>query len=386
MRRPRLRIIGLLTGIGLLAWGWGCASGGLPGVGDLVPDQLGAAGALGLADVMGDGRPITTEFEDTHPDQTRPADFEPGGYVPFQAVPRDSLGRYLLEPGGRYDFYAESYCIKAGTHGPSGGNGYLYAPLRGPRAAIVQRIVDGAAAHPDIPQRDIQVLLWAIIARVDFSQMDLDKQRTAARLLSPEELFELNGGALGLVSDRAARRLLADVPTSVRRVVEAELALRRLLTEPGSTYEQLERVAVLAGVVPEEGDLIERGQWSWHPDGFYVRYLPYGYQEMYLQIYVPPESEAGPDEAGPDEAGQGPAAPRAPTAAGPIPHSPSGDVAVPAGTARQRLVISPRPSGPEPQAGDCGSGFGCEGPSCTRGNGHQGVCRRSGRECHCYGS
>jgi hypothetical protein len=33
---------------------------------------------------------------------------------------------------GYYTLQTQSYCLKAGTHGPGGGDGYLYAPPKGP--------------------------------------------------------------------------------------------------------------------------------------------------------------------------------------------------------------------------------------------------------------
>ena len=53
---------------------------------------------------------------------------------------------------------------------------------------------------------------------------------------------------------------------------QAEAQLRQMLTQPGTPYDQLERVAVLAGMAPmgEGSRAVPSGRWSLHPDGYYV--------------------------------------------------------------------------------------------------------------------
>lgn len=210
-------------------------------------------------------------------------------FRPMTEMPRDSSGRYLLVPG-LYRLAAKSYCIKAGTYGPSSGSGYLYAPLTGPKADILQNILRSSAKRPDILQRDVQVLLWAIIARTKLNEMSAGRQRTAHALLSAKELFELNGGALGLIPEDAFQSMLGELPKSIQSVYVAEQEIRRLLTSNlNATYEQIEQFAVLAGAAPDE-DLIRpipRGRWSYHPNGYFVRYFPSGYQKMSFDVYVP---------------------------------------------------------------------------------------------------
>ena len=68
--------------------------------------------------------------------------------------------------------------------------------------------------------------------------------------------------------------------------------MRRMLSG-GSSYSDLERVAVLAGVAPiGEGSLtnIPANRWSRHPDGYWVRFDPSGYSQTKVEIYVPEEA------------------------------------------------------------------------------------------------
>ncbi len=64
-------------------------------------------------------------------------------------------------------------------------------PWPGPKAPIVRSILRNSAAHPEIPQRNIQVLIWAIIARTEFDEMPDDVQQTARALLTEDQIDEL---------------------------------------------------------------------------------------------------------------------------------------------------------------------------------------------------
>jgi len=214
--------------------------------------------------------------------------FDPVILSVFTDRPRGPDGGVMLNPG-LYESRVQSYCLKAGTYGPSKGDGYAYAPLKGQFASIVQSIIRGSLEKPDIPQRDIQVLLWAIIARTKLSDMSREKQATAAKLLTPKQLFEVNGGALGLIPEDKMAGALADLPPQMQQVLQAEAQLRTMLTTTEASYEDLERVAVLTGIAPEgEGSrVVPHGRWSLRPDGFFVRYFPHGYSQTFVQVYVP---------------------------------------------------------------------------------------------------
>ena len=66
---------------------------------------------------------------------------------------------------------AQSYCLHAGTHGPSKGEGYVLAPLLGPKQVAVAAILMKSGWHPEIAQHDILVLIWGILARSKVSEI-----------------------------------------------------------------------------------------------------------------------------------------------------------------------------------------------------------------------
>ncbi len=182
---------------------------------------------------------------------------------------------------------------------------------------MVQNSVD----HSDISQHDIQILLWAILARTKFSDLSREMQATAARLLTTKEILDLNGGALGILTDDKLAGAFIKEPPLLRQIYEAEAKIRNMLTNPGATFADLERIAVLTGEAPwgKDSRAIPSGRWSLHPDGYYIRYVPSGYSQTRIQIFVEEGSKADGVE-----------------------FDPATHIAVPGNTARQRIMQSAR--------------------------------------------
>lgn len=307
-----------------------------------------SGGRLNLDQLIGGNHPITTSLEHARwsvdsLDNFMPHDvsnFRGRGFrvenmavdsldnMPLRSMlslQRTPNGGFVLQPG-YWEMHTQSYCLKAGTHGPGGGDGYVYAPTTGPAADAVMTILRNSVNHPEIQQQEIQTLLWAIIARAKFEDLSPQHKATAARLLRPQQLTALNRSALDLIPGDEMGALLNRVPGPVRQIVEAENQLRRMVTDPAASFAEMERVAVLAGAVgmgPGSRDVPE-GRWSRHPDGYYVRYLPQGYSYTVTQIWVPEGSRAVGRE-----------------------YDPATHIAVPGNTSRQRLVQSGRARQPD---------------------------------------
>src|SRR5947209_6002832 len=290
--------------------------------------QLGGLGGLGdklkkkTPNLLAEKPPITTSLPDA-----RWGDATKDGFTPREAerslltLQRTPNGGFVLQPG-YYLMQTQSYCLHAGTHGPGGGDGYLYAPPKGPAEDAVMSVVRNSVQHPEIQQHDIQLLLWAIIARAKFEDLSSELKQTAARLLTPRQLASLNRNALDALSGNALTDALGGVPAPLRQVAQAEAQMRRMLTTPGASYAEMERVAVLGGAAPLGPGSQEKpsGRWSLHPDGYYVRYIPSGYSSTRVEIWVPQGSPAVGKE-----------------------YDPAPHVAVPGNPARQRLIQSGRP-------------------------------------------
>lgn len=293
--RTQKRSIEFLLVVGLLVVIVGTVLAQFPKIPKILPDKI-----PGLDKIFKKESPITNKLSDAVTEVPFLDDFNPKGKVPMTVLPRTQNGGFILEEPGPYVFVCQSYCLHAGTHEPGKGDGYLYALVKGPQADIFRHIVQKSIDHPEIPQRDVQVLMWAILARTKIADMSNEKQVAAAKLLTPKEIFEVNGGALELVPKGALEKATIDMPPQVRKIVQAEASLREKLTQGEENYEELERIAVLHGVPPigKGSRNVPRGRWSYRADGYFVRYFPSGYQQTQIELYVPEPLNVERDEKG----------------------------------------------------------------------------------------
>ena len=241
----------------------------------------------GLNKILKQPQAITTSFKDVDKTGSKPPSFLEGQQPqPLYLLPKAPTGGYKL-CAGFFEMTCKSYCLHAGTRGPSSGDGYMYAPVLGPKSDVITLILKHAEKHPNVKQHDIQILLWAIIARTKFVDMGNDIKLTASTLLSPQELLMLEGGALGVLPASLMDKAKNQLPAAVQNVFEAENNIRRLAASGSSSYEEMERYAILAGIAPQPDPEVPSGIWSLHPDGYYVRYFPSGYSITRVQVYVP---------------------------------------------------------------------------------------------------
>lgn len=289
------------------------------GLGNLLKraSQLDLGGAVG-----GHKEQITTSLKDaTFADPSRDGFRPPVAERPLASLRQAGGGTFALAPGW-YTMQAQSYCLHAGTYGPGKGEGYLYAPPLGPAKDLIVTIARNSAQHPEVAQHDVQALIWAILARAGFRDLNPDLQRTARTLLSNEQMAaQLRGAAFDALRERGMQELMGRAPPQLRAVLDAEARLRSMFATGYSSFAELEQVAILAGMAPigAGSQDIPSGRWSRHPDGYWVRYLPSGYSSTRLELYVEPGSPA----------------------IGKV-FDPALHVAVPGNTARQRLLQSAR--------------------------------------------
>lgn len=243
--------------------------------------------------------PITTSLNDAVTEVPFLDGFNPSSFVGISALPKGPQQGFVLRPG-LFAFEAQSYCMHAGAYAPSKGDGYLYAPLKGSRAGVIASLLHRSVEHPEIAQRDVQTLIWAILSRTRLSDMPPRMLAVATQLLTPQEMFEVNGGALGLIPEGLWRQMMARLPQPIQQMLEAEARLRSLLTQVNTTFEQLEQAAVRFGLAPRgEGSReVPEGRWSYHPDGYFIRYFPQGYSRTRTEIYVPETFEVQRDALG----------------------------------------------------------------------------------------
>jgi hypothetical protein len=163
-----------------------------------------AAGRLNLDSVLRGDPPITTSLPDA-----RWAVDSLDSFTPREAkrsmlqLQRTPNGGFVLQPG-YYEMHTQSYCLKAGTHGPGGGDGYIFAPTKGPAEDAVTTILRNSVNHPEIHQHQVQTLLWAIIARAKFEDLSAEHKATADQAGDPGR------GAASPDADHPGHQLRAD--------------------------------------------------------------------------------------------------------------------------------------------------------------------------------
>ncbi len=178
---------------------------------------------LGENKVVGgvlEGKPaISTSFKDVDLKNTMPANFGADAtFTSLSSLTKNAEGFYELKPGF-YETANLSYCLKAGTNGPSKGDSYGNAPIKGKMDDIVEAIlvqsqelwrnkkgggISNKLSSAFISQKDVQLLLWAIIAKADFDDMQNKTKAVALALLSPDQIVKLNGGAVKSVVNFAS--------------------------------------------------------------------------------------------------------------------------------------------------------------------------------------
>ncbi len=246
--------------------------------------------------------PIITSFKDVNTTNSLPPEF--GNNERYESLDSLDFGPqgYILKPGF---FEAEllSYCIMPGTPTSTSGDGYMNAPLKGPLADIVNHIVWNSMFYPKVTQREVQVLLWAIIAKTKFTDFSDAIKLTATTLLTPKDLLKLNGGLSATITDEMFKNEIVKMPAAMQQILNAENEIRKMVRKGENNYEAYEHWAVPAGMVSGEEKVL-KGRWTYVADGgYYVRYFPWGYRSNKVQVYLPEIVIQDKQGHGPNESG-----------------------------------------------------------------------------------
>jgi hypothetical protein len=230
--------------------------------------------------------PITTSFDDCDTKNTLPVSFgiDKNKLWLCDQIFEKNKG-YTLKPGF-YKATISSFCLKAGTHGPSKGSGYMYAPLKGPKRDLVFKLINNWKDHAEIKQQQLQLLLWAIIAKTKFKNLSPDLKLVATQLLSTNDMDELSKVGLEFVTDELIKKATLNLPEPAQRILAIENEMRQKFYAATVSYSEMESLAMLAGIAPTNNEVAD-GLWSLLPSGCYIKFLPSGYTRTYIEIYVP---------------------------------------------------------------------------------------------------
>ncbi|ABW28152.1 hypothetical protein [Acaryochloris marina] len=249
-------------------------------------------------DLVNPSPPITTSLAKAYPEVVLFDDWQPQDMQPLTDLSQDAEGNFQLKPG-LYTLEVESYSLQVGSYGPGKRSGYLPASLVENNRALIGRMLQQAAKWPDIPQAQIQTLIWAILSRAEMKGLSKELQATAKQLLTPEEIKTLNQQALGLIPADQKEAIFTNVPAAALTTVKAEASMRVALDQKKS-YGDLAKIAVQSGNPKTDAKdrTVPQGRWSYHPNGFFIRYLPAGYSRTEIQIAVPEKYQVQRDTMG----------------------------------------------------------------------------------------
>lgn len=220
-----------------------------------------------------------------------------GVFADMTVLDRTATGGFRLRPGA-WTFTAQAYCLKPGAYERTGGAGLMSGEITGKLAPHIRTILASAYAHREVEQRNIQFLLWGVIAGVKISDMNDEAQAAARVLLTADQYRDLDGGELGWVPPELSARAISRLPHPARNAIHARNQLRLRAKHPNASYDDLEQIAVMRGEPPRTDDDVPEGRWSWHPDGFHIRYSGQSYRNVTVEIIVGEELTVLRDEIG----------------------------------------------------------------------------------------
>jgi hypothetical protein len=191
-------------------------------------------------------------------------------------LPQTQYGGFVLKPGF-YEAEFKTYCLQPGTPDPRQGDAYYQGSVSGYRKEIVESVLLNSREHNEIPQRNIQLLLWSVVSGSNYNSLSSDVQMDAIKLLTPKQIFELKGGVLGAIKTVSGATGLLDANSDIKRLFEASV----------QSYEAYEKLAVRqeASRIVKTG--VKADQWYQQKENYYVRYFPESYKKVRIQVYVP---------------------------------------------------------------------------------------------------
>src|SRR5690606_26141603 len=125
-----------------------------------------------------------------------------------------------------------------GVYGPTKGDGYQIAELKGAKADVIRSIMEKSPLYPDIDQRSIQTLIWGIEAGAKFSSYPLDFQLRVKPLLTEQEIL-----AMQVDVGDAVDKLL---PDNLKSLAATYSSLRNKMQAAQLKYDEIESIALLA--------------------------------------------------------------------------------------------------------------------------------------------
>lgn len=202
---------------------------------------------------------------------------------------KNERGTFRLGPG-HYKMSIRSFCCRGYTYGPTKGMGYVLGPWKGAKSGFVQELLRSYGRNPQVDQKDVQLLIWAVIARVKPQDMNSGAQRALVQLMGKDGGKLLADGAVDYITGKVADDLFKKANKELKPILEFENKIRGLHRKANATYEEFERLAVLE---PKEElkSMVPGGTWNLSPDGYLIRFDPRGYSRTDVDVIIPRKAE-----------------------------------------------------------------------------------------------
>jgi hypothetical protein len=192
---------------------------------------------------------------------------------------------FTLKPG-HYEFTIKSFCGKGYTYGPTKGMGYIEGPWKGSRHKFLFDLLHRYNAKSEVPQQDVQLLIWAVLAKVKPQDMHPKAQSALLALMGKDGQKLLADGALDYFTGKAADQLFAKASAELRPLLEYDNKIRGLQRDANATFDQFERLAVLEAPADSRSEVPEK-TWNLSPRGYLIRYKPSGYSRTEVEVIIP---------------------------------------------------------------------------------------------------
>jgi hypothetical protein len=223
---------------------------------------------------------LTTGIADLIHLDSLPPTVEPSGFASLLKLDRTDDGSFILKTG-IFEAYVQSYSLEPNDCANRAA-GFYAAPIKGRRAEVIAAVLKQAELHPDVPQGDIQPLLWAIVSGADLEKMPAPVQHTAARILPQDLLAQLRGPVQAQAAEKA---LMSWLNQRVHNPAAKQSAAIAGKWSGGNS----QAVGSQAGGL---GEPVLRGTWAQMAGGWFVRYLPEGCAKTKVQVIVPDTATA----------------------------------------------------------------------------------------------
>lgn len=213
-------------------------------------------------------------------------DLQPTDFVQVTQDQRNKDFNYDLPPG-HYQFDFKSFCVRGYTYGPTEGMGFLNNKWSGSKVDFLKEILHRYNAKPEVDQKDIQLLVWAVIARVKPQDMKGGARDALLALFGKDGEKMMAKGALDFLSEKVTKDLFAKVDSKTRPFYEYDNKMRGMFYRANVPYSEFEKLAVLPAPPDAPKTQIPANRWQLDPAGYLFRVTSTGYSKIRMQVVVP---------------------------------------------------------------------------------------------------